>query len=161
MNDGDAMTGAEPPAKATRREWLGLAVIALPCVLYAMDLTVLNLALPRIAGDLKPSSADLLWIVDIYGFFVAGLLVTMGNLGDRIGRRHRPDPVAGVSIHDGEVPGPRERRAVTGRRAVGDLRPQGMGAGRLQLGAAALGRYRDRCRRAVRASPASAPRSAH
>src|SRR5215475_1917368 len=78
--------GAEPP-KATRREWLGLAVIALPCLLYAMDLTVLNLALPRIAADLRPSSAKLLWIVDIYGFFVAGLLVTMGNLGDRIGRR--------------------------------------------------------------------------
>jgi DHA2 family multidrug resistance protein-like MFS transporter len=77
---------AEPP-KATRREWLGLAVIALPCLLYAMDLTVLNLALPRIAADLRPSSAKLLWIVDIYGFFVAGLLVTMGNLGDRIGRR--------------------------------------------------------------------------
>jgi DHA2 family multidrug resistance protein-like MFS transporter len=72
---------------ATRREWLGLAVIALPCMLYAMDLTVLNLALPRIAADLKPSSATLLWIIDIYGFFVAGLLVTMGNLGDRIGRR--------------------------------------------------------------------------
>jgi DHA2 family multidrug resistance protein-like MFS transporter len=72
---------------ATRREWLGLAVIALPCVLYSMDLTALNLALPRIAADLRPSSAKLLWIVDIYGFFVAGFLVTMGNLGDRIGRR--------------------------------------------------------------------------
>lgn len=72
---------------ATRRAWLGLAVIALPCVVYAMDLTVLNLALPRIAADLRPSSATLLWIVDIYGFFVAGLLVPMGTLGDRIGRR--------------------------------------------------------------------------
>ena len=79
-------TGPAPP-RATRREWLGLAVIALPCMLYAMDLTVLNLALPRIAADLQPSSATLLWIVDIYGFFVAGLLITMGNLGDRIGRR--------------------------------------------------------------------------
>src|SRR5882672_2907386 len=77
---------AEAP-KATRRAWLGLAVIALPCVLYAMDLTVLNLALPRIAQDLKPSSAQQLWIIDIYGFIVAGLLITMGNLGDRIGRR--------------------------------------------------------------------------
>jgi len=52
-----------------------------------MDLTVLNLALPRLSEDLRPSSAELLWIVDIYGFFVAGMLVTMGNLGDRIGRR--------------------------------------------------------------------------
>jgi len=77
---------AEAP-RATRREWLGLAVIALPCLLYAMDLTVLNLALPRISEALRPSSARLLWIVDIYGFFVAGMLITMGSLGDRIGRR--------------------------------------------------------------------------
>jgi MFS transporter, DHA2 family, multidrug resistance protein len=73
--------------KATRREWLGLAVIALPCLLYSMDLTVLNLAVPHLSADLKPSSAQLLWIVDIYGFLVAGSLITMGTLGDRIGRR--------------------------------------------------------------------------
>jgi MFS transporter, DHA2 family, multidrug resistance protein len=73
--------------KAGRREWVGLAVIALPCLLYAMDLTVLNLAVPQLSADLAPSSAQLLWIVDIYGFLVAGLLVTMGTLGDRIGRR--------------------------------------------------------------------------
>jgi MFS transporter, DHA2 family, multidrug resistance protein len=73
--------------KAGRREWIGLAVIALPCLLYSMDLTVLNLALPRLSADLQPSSSQLLWIVDIYGFLVAGLLVTMGTLGDRIGRR--------------------------------------------------------------------------
>ena len=73
--------------KAGRREWIGLAVIALPCLLYSMDLTVLNLAVPSLSADLKPSSAQLLWIVDIYGFLVAGLLITMGTLGDRIGRR--------------------------------------------------------------------------
>ena len=73
--------------RATWREWLGLAVIALPCMLYSMDLTVLELALPRISAELQPSGAGLLWIVDIYGFFVAGLLITMGNVGDRIGRR--------------------------------------------------------------------------
>jgi len=73
--------------KATRREWIGLAVIALPCLVYAMDLTVLNLALPALSRELKPSSAQLLWIVDIYGFFVAGFLITMGNWGDRVGRR--------------------------------------------------------------------------
>src|SRR5262249_41149395 len=78
---------AQPGMKAGRREWIGLAAIALPCVLYAMDLTVLNLALPRISADLHPTSSELLWIVDIYGFLVAGMLVTMGNLGDRIGRR--------------------------------------------------------------------------
>jgi DHA2 family multidrug resistance protein-like MFS transporter len=75
------------PARARRREWLGLAVIALPCIVYAMDLTVLNLALPALSEDLQPSSSQLLWIVDIYGFMVAGLLITMGTLGDRIGRR--------------------------------------------------------------------------
>jgi DHA2 family multidrug resistance protein-like MFS transporter len=73
--------------KATRREWIGLAVIALPCMLYSMDLTVLNLAVPKLSAALQPSSAQLLWIVDIYGFFVAGALITMGTLGDRIGRR--------------------------------------------------------------------------
>jgi DHA2 family multidrug resistance protein-like MFS transporter len=75
------------PAKASRREWIGLAVIAIPCLIYSMDLTVLYLAVPEIVADLKPSAAGLLWIVDIYGFMVAGALVTMGTLGDRIGRR--------------------------------------------------------------------------
>src|SRR6266851_5296627 len=73
--------------RATRREWIGLAVIALPCLLYAMDLTVLNLAVPQLSADLKPTSSQLLWIVDIYGFMIAGSLITMGTLGDRIGRR--------------------------------------------------------------------------
>jgi DHA2 family multidrug resistance protein-like MFS transporter len=75
------------PGKAGRREWIGLAVIALPCMLYSMDLTVLDLALPSLGRALKPSSAELLWIVDIYGFLLAGALITMGMLGDRIGRR--------------------------------------------------------------------------
>src|SRR4051794_30470415 len=73
--------------RASRREWIGLAVIALPCLVYAMDLNVLNLALPAISADLAPSGAELLWIVDIYGFMVAGALVTMGALGDRLGAR--------------------------------------------------------------------------
>jgi DHA2 family multidrug resistance protein-like MFS transporter len=79
-------TSADAP-KAGRREWIGLGVIALPCLLYSMDLTVLNLAVPSLSSDLAPSSAQLLWIVDIYGFMVAGSLIAMGTLGDRIGRR--------------------------------------------------------------------------
>ena len=75
------------PPKAGTREWIGLAVIALPCLLYSMDLTVLHLAVPRLSEDLAPSSAQLLWIIDIYGFLLAGSLITMGTLGDRIGRR--------------------------------------------------------------------------
>lgn len=75
------------PQQATRRDWIGLGVIALACMLYSMDLTVLNLAVPALSRDLEPSASQLLWIIDIYGFMVAGMLVTMGNLGDRIGRR--------------------------------------------------------------------------
>ncbi len=80
------MTALAAP-RAGRREWAGLAVLALACLLYAMDLTVLHLAVPSLSADLRPSSAQLLWITDIYGFMVAGFLVTMGTLGDRIGRR--------------------------------------------------------------------------
>ena len=86
------VTSQAPPAtqaaqKAGRKEWIGLAVIALPCLLYSMDLTVLHLAVPQISEQLRPSSAQLLWIIDVYGFLVAGSLITMGTLGDRIGRR--------------------------------------------------------------------------
>ena len=80
------MTTAET-ARAGRREWIGLAVIALPSMLYSMDLTVLYLAVPSLTQELEPSSSELLWITDIYGFLIAGLLLTMGTLGDRIGRR--------------------------------------------------------------------------
>jgi DHA2 family multidrug resistance protein-like MFS transporter len=80
-------TATTQTQKATSREWIGLAVLALACLLYVMDLTVLHLAVPAISADLQPTSAQLLWIIDIYGFFVAGSLITMGTLGDRIGRR--------------------------------------------------------------------------
>ena len=73
--------------KATRHEWLGLAVLALPCLLYSMDLTVLNLAVPKLSAALRPTGTELLWMVDIYGFVLAGALIPMGVLGDRIGRR--------------------------------------------------------------------------
>ena len=83
---GAAMNEVIPP-RARRREWIGLAVLALGSMVYAMDLTVLHLAVPSLSEDLKPSSAQLLWIIDIYGFLVAGSLIMMGTLGDRIGRR--------------------------------------------------------------------------
>nr|WP_245551205.1 MFS transporter [Nocardia niigatensis] len=70
-----------------RREWAGLAVLALACLVYSMDLTVLHLAVPQISEVLRPTSSQLLWIIDVYGFMVAGLLLTMGTIGDRIGRR--------------------------------------------------------------------------
>jgi DHA2 family multidrug resistance protein-like MFS transporter len=73
--------------RATRRDWAGLAVLMLPCLLVSMDAHVLNLAVPMIVADLRPGSAQLLWIVDGYVFLVAGALLAMGALGDRIGRR--------------------------------------------------------------------------
>ncbi len=75
------------PSKAGRREWIGLAVLMLPLLLISMDTTVLYYAVPSISAALHPTSAEQLWILDIYGFVLAGLLVTMGTLGDRIGRR--------------------------------------------------------------------------
>jgi DHA2 family multidrug resistance protein-like MFS transporter len=59
----------------------------LPTLLIAMDLTVLHLAVPALTADLQPTTSQLLWITDIYGFMIAGSLITMGTLGDRIGRR--------------------------------------------------------------------------
>ncbi|HEY1642009.1 MAG TPA: MFS transporter [Streptosporangiaceae bacterium] len=72
---------------AGRRAWLGLAVLVIPTLLVAMDLTALFLALPRLSSDLGASSVEQLWISDSYGFLVAGFVITMGTLGDRIGRR--------------------------------------------------------------------------
>jgi DHA2 family multidrug resistance protein-like MFS transporter len=82
------MSGAEIAPPGTRvKEWLGLAVLALPALLLFMMLTVLFLAIPQLTADLRPSTTQTLWIIDIYGFLMAGLLVTMGTLGDRIGHR--------------------------------------------------------------------------
>jgi len=75
------------PARAGRREWIALAVLALPTLLVALDTFVMLLALPHLSRDLGASGTEQLWIMDVYGFMVAGFLVTMGTLGDRIGRR--------------------------------------------------------------------------
>ncbi|OPX13117.1 MFS transporter [Gordonia sp. i37] len=75
------------PSVADRRTWLGLAVLTLPVLLVSMDFSVLYLAIPSITDALDPSAAQQLWILDIYGFLIAGLLITMGNVGDRLGRR--------------------------------------------------------------------------
>jgi DHA2 family multidrug resistance protein-like MFS transporter len=75
------------PARAGVREWTGLAVLALPALLASLELTVTHLALPAIAADLTASSTQLLWIVDIYAFLLAAVLIPIGALGDRIGRR--------------------------------------------------------------------------
>ncbi|MDR3084407.1 MAG: MFS transporter [Streptomyces sp.] len=74
-------------ARAGRREWTALGMLMLPLLLVSMDVSVLYFAIPEISADLEPSGTQQLWIFDIYGFVLAGLLMTMGSLGDRIGRR--------------------------------------------------------------------------
>ena len=81
------MTTTQSGPRAGRREWTGLAVLLLPLLLVSMDVSVLYFAVPFISRDLEPSSTQQLWIFDVYGFVLAGLLITMGSLGDRIGRR--------------------------------------------------------------------------
>ncbi|MGW7334571.1 MFS transporter [Streptomyces sp. NPDC054808] len=77
------------PAEAVKRpgRWLALSVLVLAVLLVAVDATVLGLATPYISEDLAPSGTQLLWIGDVYSFVIAGLLVSMGSLGDRIGRK--------------------------------------------------------------------------
>ena len=76
-----------PPPRAGRRAWLGLAALMLPVLLVSIDNTVLSFAIPQLSQALSPTASQLLWIVDIYPLMLAGLLVTMGTLGDRVGRR--------------------------------------------------------------------------
>ncbi|MFB6891062.1 MFS transporter [Kitasatospora sp. NPDC056327] len=73
--------------RAGRREWIGLAVLLLPTLVLTMDMGVLFFAVPYISTTLAPSGTEQLWIMDMYSFLLAGLLITMGALGDRIGRR--------------------------------------------------------------------------
>jgi DHA2 family multidrug resistance protein-like MFS transporter len=79
---------ATPTSTPTpRRAWFALAVLMLPVLLIAVDNTVLAFALPSIAQDFRPPATTQLWIVDVYSLVLAALLVTMGSLGDRVGRR--------------------------------------------------------------------------
>ncbi|MFC6599568.1 MFS transporter [Kitasatospora paranensis] len=80
------MNGTHVQVRAPQR-WAGLGVLVLAVTLVAVDATVLSLALPSISESLHPSGTQLLWIGDAYSFVLAGLLVSMGALSDRIGRR--------------------------------------------------------------------------
>lgn len=75
------------PGPATRRTWLGLAVLLVPALLVSMDISILFVASPAVTVHLEPTAGQWLWMMDIYSFVLAGLLVTMGGLADRIGRR--------------------------------------------------------------------------
>jgi DHA2 family multidrug resistance protein-like MFS transporter len=87
MKGRSGMDESGRPSSAGRRELIGLAVLALPTLLLSLDMSVLYLALPKLTADLGAGATQQLWIIDIYGFMIAGFLVTMGTLGDRIGRR--------------------------------------------------------------------------
>jgi DHA2 family multidrug resistance protein-like MFS transporter len=80
-------TRAPAAQRAGRREWTALAVLALPLLLVSMDVSILYFAVPDIARDLHATSTQQLWIFDVYGFVLAGLLVTMGAVADRVGPR--------------------------------------------------------------------------
>lgn len=83
----DATASETPSGTTPRRSWIALAVLTLPVLLIAIDNTVLAFALPAIAEDFRPSASTQLWIVDVYPLVLAALLVAMGSLGDRLGRR--------------------------------------------------------------------------
>ncbi|MFC9602848.1 MFS transporter [Streptomyces niveus] len=81
------MDNSHTPGLAGRKEWIALGVLMLPLLLVSMDISILYFAIPFVSQDLEPSATQQLWILDMYGFVLAGLLITMGALGDRIGRR--------------------------------------------------------------------------
>ncbi|MET7477381.1 MFS transporter [Streptomyces sp. NPDC005648] len=87
MENSTSTTTTPAGRLAGRREWTALGVLMLPLLLVSMDVSVLYFAIPAISADLEPSGTQQLWIFDIYAFVLAGLLMTMGSLGDRIGRR--------------------------------------------------------------------------
>ena len=135
--DTDHDSRTEGAAVATgRRQWIGLAVLCLATLLVSLDLFVMLLAVPAVTEALGATSSQQLWILDVYGFMVAGLMITMGNLGDRIGRRRLlltaaavfgvASVVAAYSISPGMLIGARAVLGIAGCRdravhAVADL----------------------------------------
>ena len=77
----------QPGNAAGWREWVGLAVVSLPALVVTMDVSILFLAVPSLTASLTPTASQLLWISDIYGFVIAGSLLTMGAVSDRVGPR--------------------------------------------------------------------------
>ncbi|KJL30725.1 MFS transporter [Microbacterium azadirachtae] len=82
-----SLPGTEDGPRVGARGWAALVVLMLPVLLVSVDNTVLSFALPEISTALSPSGVEQLWIIDVYPLVLAGLLVTMGTLGDRFGRR--------------------------------------------------------------------------
>jgi DHA2 family multidrug resistance protein-like MFS transporter len=89
MNETHPSHPAHPayPAYSAARKWATFALCGLVIMVPALDLTALNQAVPHLTADLRPSATQILWIADAYGFALAGLLITMGGIGDRIGHK--------------------------------------------------------------------------
>src|SRR3954470_135236 len=80
-------TTGGPAAPHNGRRWAVLAICSVASALLGIDTSVLNYAVPSLSAQLAPSATQLLWIVDVYGFVLGGLLIVAGNIGDRIGRK--------------------------------------------------------------------------
>lgn len=78
---------AQPEQPRKIHPWLALAALMFPVLTVSVTTTALSFALPDIAADLRPTATQLLWIVDVYPLILAGLLIPMGTVGDRVGRR--------------------------------------------------------------------------
>jgi len=89
-------TAEQSPPATTARPWLAFTILAVPTLLVALDANVLLLALPRLTAALGATNVEQLWVTDAYGFMVAGLVITMGTVGDRIG--HRRLLMVGISV---------------------------------------------------------------
>ena len=83
----ESLASAEAQTEKDPRRWWALVALSLAVLLVAVDNTILALAIPSLSESLSPTPTELLWIGDIYSFVLAGLLVTMGNVGDRVGRK--------------------------------------------------------------------------
>lgn len=73
--------------QATWKEWTGLSVLTIAVFMMATDLSILYLAAPQISADLQPSTSGMLWIIHVGELLAVGFALTMGHLGDTIGRR--------------------------------------------------------------------------
>ncbi|NGO68697.1 MFS transporter [Streptomyces boncukensis] len=89
--EGSAETPSSPggPGKGHPKRWMALGILCVAALVISVDLTVLQLAIPSLTEELDPvpTASQILWIADIYGLVMAGLLVSMGIIGDRIGRK--------------------------------------------------------------------------
>ena len=82
--------------KGYRQRWIALIFMGVALLVISLDNTVLNLALPEISKSLGSSTSELQWIVDAYVLSIAGLLLTVGYLGDRLGRK--PALMIGMAV---------------------------------------------------------------